>query len=120
MPKSWGILHSSVAALELAALLALGSFTYSTATRAKQGRSVTGAKRDELVVRTENPGRSEAGRAASFGGSTIAATDERPQLASVLAEFAVGPPKAEARFEGIPSPGRRILLHGEGSIAATG
>src|SRR5205823_5384334 len=114
MPKSWGIIHYSVAALGLAALLAIGWLTDSTRTRAKKGPLATAVKRDESVERAsdraENPGQTVAGQAGTLVGSLTGATDDRPKLAPALAAFAVSPPKAVAHFEGIPSPGRRILL----------
>src|SRR5262245_33535299 len=121
MASGRGLIRYGVPALTLLAVVALGRFIDSNSTSAKSRRSAAGAKRDEWLARASDqssePGR-EAGRAVPFLGSLAGRSDEGPKFAPIETESAASPPKALARLEGIPSPGRRILLHGEGSIAA--
>jgi hypothetical protein len=121
MASGRGFIRYGVPALTLLAVVALGRCIDSNSTSAKNRRSAAGAKRDEWLARASGPsgepGR-EAGRAVPFVGSLAGTSDERPKFVPIETELAASPPKALARLEGIPSPGRRILLHGEGSIAA--
>jgi hypothetical protein len=106
----------------LMTVIAGGWLTGSSSSRTHDRGGVTGAKRDESVERVSERGRGSGGleprRAAAVEAAVSNPAEASPKLTLAPAELAVSPPKAVAHWEGIPAPGRRILLQGEGSVAA--